>query len=105
MMNPKLGKEFRSHLYDWQKETGFHSNPSYMRDNDHYRTIVAMGIPVMPFIIEELRTRPCVGLFSMVREIVGDFPVIEEGDRGRVKIIARLVVKWWDERTLWIEEQ
>jgi hypothetical protein len=93
------GKKFRDLLYSWQKETGFHSNPAKKKENDNYRAIVAMGDIAMPFLIKELATRPCIGMFEMVREILGDFPVIPEQERGRVKRIAAIVIKWYEERS------
>lgn len=97
MTDYTLGKKFREELYAWQKETGFHSSTTAIKDNDHYRAIVAMGKDVMPYIIAEMRTRPCIGMLGMVREIMGDFPKIEESDRGRVKRIADIVVRWYDD--------
>lgn len=51
MMIQETYEDLKRKLSD---ETGFHSNPNMWLRNRHYKAIVALGKPVVPFILGDL---------------------------------------------------
>lgn len=49
-------QKFNHHYNKWISETGPLSSPHSIADNEHLREIVKMGKPVVPFIVEKLKT-------------------------------------------------
>jgi len=62
----KEEKEVKSAVFHsakelWMRHTFIYSDPKQIRDHPGFRTIVAMGEPAIPFLLEEVATDPWVG--------------------------------------------
>jgi hypothetical protein len=53
-----LEKEFNEHADRWERETGGHSSPIKRFMHEDYQTIMAMGEPVIPHILNRLKAKP-----------------------------------------------
>jgi hypothetical protein len=79
----------------WRAETSFQSNIKRILENENYKQIVALGPPVVPFIIERIRSKTSFLVFALF-EIMPDKVVVPENYRGRFEKICNLWVKAWD---------
>jgi adenine-specific DNA-methyltransferase len=89
-------KQFLALVKQWKKDTVYLSLATRMAAHPSYRQIVAMGWPVVPLLIAELRRKPD-HWFIALEEITGENPVTPE-DEGNVKKMAGAWVRWWDTR-------
>lgn len=55
LQNMVLEQEFNYHYDMWIKETGPLSSPFAIADNEHFRSIVKMGKPIVPLIVEKMK--------------------------------------------------
>jgi hypothetical protein len=76
----------------WKMETGHLSNFSHRAEHPAYQEIIAIGAPVVPFLLKELKTRPA-GWFWALHEITGADPVPEHC-RGRLDKMADAWLAW-----------
>jgi hypothetical protein len=77
-----LGKRFAVLAEQWRRETGPYSSISRKVGHSAYQQIIAMGEPVLPFILRELRARPA-HWFTALRAIAKSPPASEGSDIGR----------------------
>lgn len=87
------GASFRRYFQKWEEETAFMS-PSDMFENANYKAIIAMGWKAVPYIIEQLRKKPCQ-LFNALRQITGIYP-IKSGHVGLPNEMANDWIEWYD---------
>jgi hypothetical protein len=83
---------FKRYLEQWHNETKYLSSGGF--DNKNYQAIIALGWDVVPYIIEQLRNKPC-HLFVALHSIVGASPVKPE-HAGYLNEMAQDWIKWWD---------
>jgi hypothetical protein len=76
----------------WRKERGHTSKIRELAVNSAYQQIIGMGEAAIPFLLEEMRTRPDQWTWAL-RAITGVNPVPEQA-RGRLKEIAAAWVNW-----------
>ena len=87
-----LATKFQELAGRWRDATEFLSSPADMINDPAYREIVAMGGPVVPLILAELKIRPDFW-FAALREITGEDPVPPEA-RGDVRAMADAWLEW-----------
>ena len=66
-------------------------------ENDHYKEIVKLGLPVVPYLLRSIkdRDRGIWGCLSMFCEIINDHPDnILESERGRLDPICERYLEW-----------
>ena len=80
---PSVAQRFQKLAKQWQKETVYLSVIEQMTDHPAYREIVALGWPVVPFLLADLQRQPN-HWFPALAAITGENPVPEEdaGKRG-----------------------
>jgi hypothetical protein len=80
----------------WRKERGHTSKIRDLAVNSAYQQIIGMGEVAVPFLLEEMRTRPDQWTWAL-RAITGVNPVPEQA-RGKLREIAAAWVNWGIER-------
>ena len=97
--NMDQNARFDRFAQQWQRETGLHSNPHFIVNNDAFREIVEMGGEALPFIFRKLE-RGEHGLWWMLLERItgtrltdGVTPI--EGVPGWVKTDAGALNEAW----------
>jgi hypothetical protein len=84
--------EFRRLAEWWNRETAVHSSLSIMFGHPAYRQIVALGPPVIPILLREMRDHPDWWVGAL-HELTGANPVPRE-HAGRLKDMAADWVAW-----------
>lgn len=70
-------KTFNELKYQWQQETMYLSSANQMCNHPAYQAIIAMGKPVVPFILNELQKRTGHWFWALT-EITGENPILPE---------------------------
>jgi hypothetical protein len=82
----------------WRRETGMHSSITRKVQHPAYQQIIAMGEPVLPLILRELRDRPGYW-FEALRTITKQSPV-EPAERADPAKARAAWLKWGREKGL-----
>jgi hypothetical protein len=82
----------------WKAETAFLSSPDEIAAHWAYQRIVALGAPMVPFVLGELRREPNLW-FAALRALTGANPVPAEA-RGKVRAMAEAWVRWGEANQL-----
>ena len=78
-MNEKsLESEFETLSQHWKQDTKFLSNVATISSHPAYRSIIAMGEPVVPLILSDLKRHPGTHWFVALTAITGLNPITEE---------------------------
>ncbi|MEN6455406.1 MAG: hypothetical protein ABFD10_14210 [Prolixibacteraceae bacterium] len=56
---------FENHLINWEKRTRFLSSTKAVIENEDFQSIVAMGYSAVPYIIEEIESRPSTLVWAL----------------------------------------
>lgn len=91
-INQARRKRFIELAEQWLSDTKFMSSVTDIISHPAYRSIIAMGTPVVSLILERLERRPDFW-FEALREITGDNPVHEE-DIGDLDLMATAWLEW-----------
>jgi hypothetical protein len=89
---------FQEHANRWHKETGSLSSVSKKLNHPAYLAVIAMGEPVLPFLLRELRDRPALW-FEALKAITGQTPV-PVGDQSNPRRAREAWLKWGQEKGL-----
>jgi hypothetical protein len=82
----------------WRQETSFLSSITAKVDNQWYQEIIALGPPVVPFLLRKLRQRPD-HWFEALRKLTLENPVRNRPEiRGDMKAMSECWVAWGKER-------
>lgn len=96
MVNEELAGRFEDSLARWRAETGTKSSLLLRCSHPAFVEIVAMGWPVVPLIVEEIRKAPDA-VFCALPRITGA-SVMHRRGRGRTDESCRAWVAWYDAR-------
>lgn len=96
--NLSVSEEFDEHARKWVTETAYISSITVATNHPSYEKIVAMGLPIVPFILRELQLRPN-HWFSALRRITGENPVTQE-DTGNIRKMVDAWLRWGKKRNL-----
>src|SRR5690348_4414554 len=96
--DPEVAAEFKRLTADWIAETRLLSNVVQIAMSEPYQRIIALGRPVVPLILEELRVRPRQWFWAL-RVLTGANPVPEDA-RGNVRRMAEAWINWGEENGL-----
>jgi len=91
-----LRQYFVDALQEWRNEVGFSSLLAEKRTTVTFRRIVDMGDEAIPFLLEEIASRPSLILMAL-HEITGDDPIAPD-HRGRVAAMVEDWLKWGTDR-------
>jgi hypothetical protein len=89
LLNNFVMKRFVAFRAAWGRTTGHLSNPIRLIDHPTYKEIVALGWPVVPYLLGDLTgDDPCHFWAQALREITGEQPVLAEEDYGKPSAVA-----------------
>lgn len=92
-----IEKEFKNLARDWRQATMMMSSPPEMAVHPSYQRIIALGAPVLPLVINELKTRGGHWFWAL-RFLANENPIPPEA-RGNVQEMKRFWLQWWDAKT------
>jgi hypothetical protein len=91
---------FRKLAERWQKETINFSLAYQKTGHEAYKKIVALGWPVVPIILGDLRQKPDLW-FDALATITGEDPIIDHPEiYGDVKAMAQRWIDWGKQKRL-----
>jgi len=93
-----LTAEFRKLAAQWKADTALLSSTTAMIEHPAYQAIIALGQPVVPFLLQELTHEP-VHWFEALQAITGADPVAP-AERGKIPAMAAAWVAWGRSRGL-----
>lgn len=97
----RVEEKFRRLAAKWKAESRFLSNTVQMAMLDSYQSIIGMGEPVVPLILEALEREPDQWFWAL-HAITEEDPVPAQA-RGKVREMARAWIDWGRERGLHAE--
>jgi len=56
---------FQSHLLNWENKTKFLSSAKSIIEDKDFQAIISMGNPAIPYIVEEIESKPSVLVWSL----------------------------------------
>lgn len=57
--------KFQNHLMNWEKKTKFLSSTKAIIEDEDFQAMVAMGTPIVPFIIQEIDRNPSTLVWTL----------------------------------------
>ena len=87
-----LEHRFAELVTEWRKETGGLSSPRAITGHHAYKQIVAMGVPVLPLIFEELQKNGG-WWYPALRALTGENPVPKEA-KGKPPLSRKAWLEW-----------
>jgi len=90
---------FRKLLAQWHAERGATSSITRMAQCDSYVAIMAMGKPVIPLIMAQLRAegeQPDQWFWAL-QVLTDGLDPVSEADRGNTVKMAEAWLNWWDQ--------
>jgi hypothetical protein len=92
--NLKIEAEFRDLAQVWRKETINLSFSHQKSQHQAYKEIIALGWPVVPIILAELKQKPSLW-FDALTAITGEDPIVGHPEvYGDVKAMAQCWIDW-----------
>src|SRR5262245_58538819 len=88
----QLRKRFQRLAAEWKKQSRFLSNPAQMAMLDPYQRIIGMGLPAVPFILEELEREPDQWFWAL-EAITEENPVPADA-QGKVRLMTQAWIEW-----------
>jgi hypothetical protein len=82
----------------WKEQSRFLSNTLQIAMLDSYQSIIGLGEPAVPLILEELRREPAQWFWAL-KAITEQDPVPAEA-RGQVRLMAQAWIDWGRQRGL-----
>jgi hypothetical protein len=83
---------FQQLVSQWKEESRYMSNTAQMAMLRSYQTIVGMGTPAIPLILEELRRQPDLWFWAL-EAITSENPVPAEA-AGKIDRMAQAWIEW-----------
>jgi hypothetical protein len=87
-----LAERFRELAEQWKEETSFLSSSTAIVNHPAYQAVIALGPPVVPFLLRELEAEP-YHWFEALHAITGEDPVRPE-DWGHIGAMAAAWLAW-----------
>jgi hypothetical protein len=91
-----LSIKFDRLKFKWQEETAFLSSITDIAMHPAYQQIIGLGEDVLPFIMNELSSKPNHWFWAL-KAITGVDPVPHE-KRGNIEAMTDEWIKWWNNR-------
>ena len=88
-----IKKKFQQLANKWKRDTGHLSTVSRIVNHPSYLSIIAMGKPVIPLILKELKEEP-KHWYSALSAISEEGPKISASERGHIKKISEAWLDW-----------
>ena len=94
----RVREKFQRLASQWKAESRFLSNTAQMAMLDSYQSIIGMGEPVVPLILEALEREPDQWFWAL-QAITEEDPVPAQS-RGKVREMAQAWISWGRARGL-----
>lgn len=99
------GEEHYKYIFNilrqkWDEDVQYQSSASKIIEHPAYQTIIALGEPMIPFIIQEVRNDDA-HWFHALRKITGFTPDV--GGNYSIANLQRAWVNWYSEQEVSIE--
>ena len=88
-----LEAEFQRCAAAWKRDTGHLSVEGEIATHEAYQSIISMGAPAIPLILEDLR-QESHHWFIALDELTGESPELPEEDYGSIDALSDAWVKW-----------
>ena len=88
-----LEAEFQRCAAAWKRDTSHLSVEGEIATHEAYQSIISMGAPAIPLILEDLRQEPH-HWFIALDELTGESPELTEEDYGSIDALSDAWVKW-----------
>lgn len=92
MMTDDVEFDFLRLCAEWKTATSCMSSVTSITNHPAYQQIIAMGMPVVPFILRDLQQEPRYWMLALTK-ITGQDPV-NAADWGRMQKMADAWVAW-----------
>lgn len=92
-----VARRFHGLATRWKVTTRYRSNTHTLRSHPIFQELLALGEPVVPLILAELRREPNVSWFTVLAAISGEDPA-PAALAGRVDDMARAWLDWGQHR-------
>lgn len=86
-------EKFQDYAAAWKHDTGHLSVEGEIATHEAYQSIISMGAPAIPLILEDLRQEPH-HWFIALDELTGESPELPEEDWGSIDALSDAWVKW-----------
>jgi hypothetical protein len=93
-----IARRFRQLADEWKSAVALESSTSAMVNHPAYRAIIALGPPVLPFLLRDLEREPA-HWFEALRAVAGEDPVPRE-KWGQIAAMAEAWLCWGRSRHL-----
>lgn len=96
----RVREETKGLINQWIHEIRFLSSPSQMYANESYQTIIEIGPPAIPLLLDELRHRPRFwfhALRTILKNEGQDINPVNQEDRGDLEKMAAAWLQWGEE--------
>ncbi len=90
--NRKIAEQFEALFQQWKDETKYSSSGSEITNHPAYKSIIALGEAVVPFILIKLKEDP-QHIFYALFKITGENP-IQPQHAGRLSKMTEDWLKW-----------
>jgi hypothetical protein len=85
-------ERFRRLAAEWKQQSRYLSNTAQMAMLPSYQRIIGMGLPAVPFLLEELQREPNQWFWAL-EAITEENPVPAEAN-GKVRRMAEAWIEW-----------
>ena len=92
----EIRERFQRLTRQWKNESEFMSNSAQMAMLPSYQHIIGLGMPVVPFVLEELKREPDQWFWAL-EAITEESPTPQEV-RGKVALMAKAWLDWGVQR-------
>jgi hypothetical protein len=96
--NHDIAGRFQELAGQWKADTRLLSSSTAISSHPAYRAIIALGPPVLPFILRDLETEPA-HWFEALQAITGEDPV-PRADWGKIPAMRAAWLAWGRNRGL-----
>lgn len=81
---------------EWKEESRFLSNTAQMALLRPYQAIIGMGMPAVPYLLEELNREPDQWFWAL--EAITEENPVSPNDAGNVRQMAKAWIEWGRQR-------
>lgn len=91
----QMKTRFRALTREWRDAMLFESSPVTMATHPAYQRIIAMGAPVLPLVLDELKHKG--GHWFWALRFLADADPVKAEDRGDYETMRQSWLAWWDD--------
>ena len=89
-------EEFDRLFEKWMRDTGVYSTINHIMEHENVPVLVAAKESILPFLMEKLEDRRCMGIFEMLKLITG-CNIVPKHHSSRSNLMAADWQHWYKE--------